>query len=244
LLCHTLERLNYEIRHFLSIGVFTCPLWFFVLTISYMLSPMDFGIPNERLRYYCLAKHKPLTFKCFGEDGNYNNQILMHIPGSNLYKSPIKKIGEFLDNSELVPSSCELPEKFYKTFGYRFDLVASGWDHSTCFTKGYGKNFKGSGPILVLPTNSSTNDNNITINQTDINNHTNTYGKRVFPLFTNEELRNLNVRLFSPREIAGLLHFPQTFCFPSNKPTKQCYQLLGNSINVSIVSELLVYLLS
>jgi len=56
-----------------------------------------------------------------------------------------------------------------------------------------------------------------------------------FPQYSKEEFLALNMRLLTPREIANLLHFPAHFRFPPGLPTKTCYQLLGNSINVKVV---------
>lgn len=187
----------------------------------YMLSPTDFGIPNERLRYYCLAKRKPLAFKSFGESdtANADSQVLTRIPGSKIYKQQIKTIGEYLEkagNSTDIDWKHEtdeykLPSKFYKTFGYRFDMVTSDMNHSTCFTKGYGKNFKGSGPIL-LRQNSSARGDTLT---TATNSESKVNDKRKlgdisageFPEYTSEELQQLDLRLFTPSMLPTQHHY-------------------------------------
>lgn len=49
----------------------------------------------------------------------------------------------------------------------------------------------------------------------------------------------LKLRYFTPREVANLHGFPNDFCLPSSLSLKQQYRLLGNSLNVLVVSELL-----
>jgi len=43
------------------------------------------------------------------------------------------------------------------------------------------------------------------------------------------------VRLFSPREMLRLMGFPDWFQFPAHYTARQCYGLIGNSINVVVV---------
>ncbi|CAH3166989.1 unnamed protein product [Pocillopora meandrina] len=54
-----------------------------------------------------------------------------------------------------------------------------------------------------------------------------------------ELLSILKLRYFTPREVANLHGFPFEFRFPSSLSIKQQYRLLGNSLNVLVVSELL-----
>ena len=59
-------------------------------------------------------------------------------------------------------------------------------------------------------------------------------------------LRKLRLRFFSPREIARLMGFPEVdkFSFPEETTRLQCYRVLGNSLNVTVVAFLLRILLS
>ncbi|XP_069911557.1 tRNA (cytosine(38)-C(5))-methyltransferase isoform X3 [Oryctolagus cuniculus] len=52
-------------------------------------------------------------------------------------------------------------------------------------------------------------------------------------------LSMLKLRYFTPREIANLLGFPPEFGFPEKITLKQRYRLLGNSLNVHVVSKLI-----
>ncbi|XP_023557933.1 tRNA (cytosine(38)-C(5))-methyltransferase-like isoform X3 [Octodon degus] len=53
------------------------------------------------------------------------------------------------------------------------------------------------------------------------------------------KLSMLKLRCFTPKEIANLLGFPPEFGFPKKITTKQCYCLLGNSLNVHVVAKLI-----
>ncbi|KAG0484125.1 hypothetical protein HPP92_012209 [Vanilla planifolia] len=54
-------------KHMLGIFARTC-----FVTQEYILSPLQFGIPYSRPRYFCLAKKKPLCFM----DASLNGQLL------------------------------------------------------------------------------------------------------------------------------------------------------------------------
>ena len=52
----------------------------------------------------------------------------------------------------------------------------------------------------------------------------------------------LNLRYFTPREVANLHTFPQRFSFPADVTRRQRYACLGNSLSVEVVAALLQYL--
>ena len=53
----------------------------------------------------------------------------------------------------------------------------------------------------------------------------------------------LGFRFFTPSEIAALHGFPRSFTFPKDVTVRQARKCLGNSLSVTVVSELLGYLL-
>ncbi len=57
-------------------------------------------------------------------------------------------------------------------------------------------------------------------------------------------LQQLHLRYFTPREVANLHSFPSSFSFPPHVTIKQQYALLGNSLSVAVVADLLTYLLT
>ena len=58
------------------------------------------------------------------------------------------------------------------------------------------------------------------------------------------ELALLKLRYFTPQEISSLLGFPPSFSFPGTVTNKQKFKVLGNSLNVTVVSLLLFSLLT
>lgn len=55
--------------------------------------------------------------------------------------------------------------------------------------------------------------------------------------------QKLGLRYFTVREIAQLHSFPDCFSLPPGFSSRQGYQLLGNSLSVAVVADLLAYLL-
>lgn len=54
---------------------------------------------------------------------------------------------------------------------------------------------------------------------------------------------DLGLRYFTPREVANMHQFPAEFEFPDDITLRQKYSLLGNSLSVTVVADLLRYLL-
>jgi site-specific DNA-cytosine methylase len=57
-----------------------------------------------------------------------------------------------------------------------------------------------------------------------------------------ETMWPLQLRYFSPREVANLHTFPKRFAFPAEVTLRQRYACLGNSLSVEVVAALLEYL--
>ena len=57
-------------------------------------------------------------------------------------------------------------------------------------------------------------------------------------------LQQLHLRYFTAREVANLHSFPGSFSFPPHVTIKQQYALLGNSLSVAVVADLLTYMLT
>ena len=58
------------------------------------------------------------------------------------------------------------------------------------------------------------------------------------------ELSRLKLRYFIPKEISSMLGFPPEFSFPNDVTLKQKFKVLGNSLNVIVVSLLIFSLVS
>lgn len=110
------------------------------------------------------------------------------------------------------------------------DICVKESNKSCCFTKAYGRYFEGTGSIL-------TNKTIMEVEKvySEIKNTSNL--KEILEL-----LHILNLRFFTPREICRLMCFPESFGFPNSVSDSKRYVMLGNSINVKVVSNLINYL--
>lgn len=116
-------------------------------TLELLLTPLQFGIPNSRLRYYLLAKKSPLAFKHISPDAS--DEVWRRIPGSgpawsdprlDIEKSDLPRIHEikrYLDeNSAEQTDEYAVPDKVLKKWGRLFDIVKPSSTRTCCFTRG------------------------------------------------------------------------------------------------------------
>lgn len=110
-------------------------------TVEFLLTPLQFGIPNSRLRYYLLAKATPLTFRLPAEN---RRGILRHIPGDGRPWTDDRKnanaeaIEGFLD-AEMSSDefdSLKIPDRVLEKWGRLFDIVKPSSRRTCCFTRG------------------------------------------------------------------------------------------------------------
>ena len=121
------------------------------------------------------------------------------------------------DNSTSdVEEDFKVPAKLMERYLPVMDIVTPEARNSTCFTKAYGNYCEGTGSFLHLNA-----------------------GEDV-PKRGGDKPSDPDLRYFSPREVANLMAFPRkNFDFPPGMTRKQKYRLLGNSLNVFVVSCLL-----
>ncbi|KAI7884131.1 S-adenosyl-L-methionine-dependent methyltransferase [Mucor mucedo] len=215
---------------------------------EFLLTPLQLGIPNSRMRYYLLAKLKPLSFA-----KPVTGTIISYIPLSehmsqefvdtrgkvtdeeNLVdesKTPIDPLSKYLELGENYQQYL-VPDKVLAKNSHVFDIVKPDGHRSCCFTKGYYHYAQGTGSVIQM---------NQDLNTAEIFEKAMAY-KGVDEEKQLELLRKLKLRYFSPREVANLMGFPPEFSFPETSTIKQRYRTLGNSISVKLVSELMRYLM-
>ena len=185
---------------------------------EFLLTPTQFGIPNSRLRYYLLAKLSPLKFYFTA-----NDKPMTTLPDG--ITQPC--VGPLCNFIQPMSSSQEdeflVPPEVLLRYASILDIVQEDSTQCCCFTKAYGHYVEGTGSVLQC-------DGNLDEAFREYLDG----GKK-----TAEPLVKLRLRYFSPTEVAGLLWFPAKFHFPSDVTIKQQYRLLGNSLNVYVVSVLL-----
>lgn len=142
------------------------------------------------------------------------------IPAWN--SSDIPEISSFIDDE--INSDCLLPEDILEKRFQILDICTKDSTNSMCFTKSYSRYVEGTGSVYCPMTREELQQKISQMAQ------------------TNDEMelkKSLKLRFFSSKEVAKLMSFPDTFNFPSAVNEKQRYKLLGNSINVAVVSELI-----
>uniref|UniRef100_A0A674MHG1 tRNA (cytosine(38)-C(5))-methyltransferase n=1 Tax=Takifugu rubripes TaxID=31033 RepID=A0A674MHG1_TAKRU len=228
-----------------------------------MVSPTHVGIPNSRLRYYLMAKRSaqqkvriqekisapstgpaedapPAPHICPPQDKSHtcpcSTQLkaTLEVQKKQIQNSDlsVQQIQAFLEPQEDVHEPQHLlPPKTLLRYAQLLDIVRPSCRRSVCFTKGYRKYVEGTGSVLQCCLDTSVED--------------------VFPSLDQcseeekvQKLLDLKLRYFTPREVANLMGFPQSFTFPESVSTKQQYRLLGNSLNVVVVAKLLQLLVT
>lgn len=213
LLIETLIKCNYQFAEFL-------------------LTPTQFSIPNQRQRYYLIARkaksvqnkneytaniHTKVPIIASNESifaGDAKVSFVEHISLSEgIIKtgdlcSTIEKFLELTTNS----SDLELPNESLLRYHMLFDLVDRHSTSTNCFTKAYAHRIEGCGSILKTAADVCTIDDiyaqvvNLKKQQND---------NQSIELPTNQQiiqlLRSLQLRYFTPREIANLMCFPSHF---------------------------------
>lgn len=123
-----------------------------------------------------------------------------------------------------------LPDNILRKHARLVDICTPNSRRSCCFTKAYGRYIEGTGSVFTAKS------------ETEV---TALYHK-IMTLDSDEQLahlKQLELRFFTPLEVSQLMSFPNYFTFPNNLSNVQKYRLLGNSINVKVVSRLISLLL-
>ncbi|CAG8516387.1 6181_t:CDS:2 [Ambispora gerdemannii] len=170
-----------------------------------ILSPLQFGIPNDRKRYYLMARKKD------SETRNCDEEVLDYLSNAEIYASwpfpymlkgnesintDIPPLSDFLENTntdsglddEKFMELHKVHEKYIlKRFNFKYDIVQASHCKSSCFTKAYGSHHViGSGSFLQTK--------KIEVTEYDFAN----------PI----SLLELGLRFFTPLEVARLHAFP------------------------------------
>ncbi|GES79611.1 tRNA (cytosine(38)-C(5))-methyltransferase isoform X1 [Rhizophagus clarus] len=187
-----------------------------------LLTPLQFGIPNDRLRYYLMARKRSNSFELkdiiLPHEYLKNATIHQTWPLSSMLKKDYQQENHsepsdtFLLSTYLEKLNGEeikkylVPEKYIlKSFNFRFDIVLPTDHKCSCFTKSYGSHHIYSSGSLIQTKNLE---------------------------FTNynfedpSSLLNLELRFFTPEEIARLHAFPL-----KSQVQKSCDDLLKSNYN-------------
>lgn len=120
-----------------------------------------------------------------------------------------------------------VPDKLLRR-GNIMDICYKDSRRSCCITKAYSHYIEGTGSVFTEACPETVEKCYKKANTFEV-------GSQEFV----ETLKDLKLRFFTPKEVLSLMAFPKYYKFPENVSTKQCYRLLGNSVNVKVISELL-----
>ncbi|CAO2183354.1 unnamed protein product [Urochloa humidicola] len=207
---------------------------------EFILSPLQFGVPYSRPRYFCLAKREPSQFQnvsfnnkllrtpmCLIQTMNTTSQDSDHQTEEEL--GPVcKPVKDFLVkeadggiHNETILQDYIVPLNLIERWGNAMDIVYPESKRCCCFTKSYYRYVKGTGSLLA------TSENLKCVPEEKL---------------ADSSLKELGLRFFTPREVSNFHSFPSSFCFPDHISLRQQYAMLGNSLSVAIVGPLLRYL--
>lgn len=218
---------------------------------EYLLSPVQLGIPNHRLRYYMLCERHSTKWSVPQHDQR-ENTILVEPPASDKV-APFNPtvVGDYINPSlsenELEPyivADSILSKDWAKELG----VVAVGDTATHCFTAGYGRIFsKATGSLLLFRgphLRSKDKDGILCDSQPVVMDPTKETAIANCPIDRSDMLRySGQLRRFTPKELLTLFGFPKSFSFPSDISMDHQYKLVGNSINVKLVTLLVKTLL-
>ena len=207
-------------------------------------SPAHFGIPNQRTRYFLLASRHAaglppppppiaaLVLEPAALADAHARGEPMPPPSGEVgagVQAACAPLSQYLLPAESEDAAaCALSEAVLERYGAAMDLVARHSRRSCCFTKNYSRYVKGTGSVLCEGAASGPDAPSL---------HRGAEEK------TLEDLRPLRPRYFAPREVARLHGFPEEMRFPPAVSRKKQFELLGNSLSVPVVRELLRHLL-
>lgn len=111
--------------------------------LEFLLTPLSFGVPNSRLRYYLLARLVPFSLLVKTPTAA---RILRCIPGREMDweddrdKSMLLRgataVREYLDQERSSLDDCAIPPRVLEKWGRLFDIVLPTSNRTCCFTRG------------------------------------------------------------------------------------------------------------
>ncbi|CAM9516284.1 unnamed protein product, partial [Sphacelaria rigidula] len=203
---------------------------------QYLLSPVQLGIPNTRLRYYCLATRRDTD--THGDVGAIRNYLPCHSAVTTTAREenedmPLRALSDYLDPSlhgeDVTPLLLSPKAAGHANPSLRFDVVTLRSTTTTTFTKGYGKHAGRAGPVILLSDDGTRRASDEALGRFPDGLHLGPGGREL--------------RWFSDREMLRLHGFPETYGFPPDVTIRQRWGLVGNSVNVDVVALLLSRLL-
>lgn len=174
-----------------------------------LLCPSQLGLPNRRLRFYLVAAREEPA----GRDGpaGCDAATASYVPELR----PRRPLATFLDGNP--DPDLTVPTDLLRRYEGALDLVTADDPEAVtaCFTAAYGRSPVRSGSYLRYPAGGGADER---------------------PAFGQPAS---GVRRFSPAEVLRLLGFPSRFTLPPELPREIAWRLVGNSLSLPPVRQVL-----
>jgi len=203
---------------------------------EYLLSPVQFGIPNHRLRYYMTCRRRTTPI---------NNTPTTTIRTSLLHDAfppdtCRKTLLEYLDRNLLSTDSPSLARQeslapylvpdsvLRQPWASDLSVVTPQATETYCFTAGYGRVYhKATGSLFLLHDTAAEQSSESSV------------FNRSKPIMDYSG----RIRRFTSKELLNLFGFRKDFHFPPSVDLEKQYKLVGNAVNVEVVAHVAIDLL-
>jgi len=217
---------------------------------EYLLSPTQVGVPNHRTRYYIICEHNSKRWNnSSSEKGTFSTGLPGILEGNGAADGSVPTCQPLSTYVQCLKVDDRQPyllsdDTLRKDWAKELSFVTPEDSITYCFTAAYGRILhKASGSLLLMPAKNSSLTTATSTNSPSpsavTESSTSTRGSE-----DNNMLRYAGrVRRFTPKELLSIFGFPSDLTFPNDIPLEHQYKLIGNSVNVTVVSRVATELL-
>ena len=209
---------------------------------EYLLSPMQLGIPNHRKRYYMIAEKDSARFGRLRGGDSIRNTLPCMLEMNEVAAIRRRPLSDYIDKSMTTEDEMDaylVPDDVLaKPWAKSLPIVSASDTMSHCFTAAYGRVVHRATGALLL-----TN-----MDHPSVEAHPDIIDREdMLTMFGGGGLRK-----FTPRELLQIFGFSHwdgddeqmhEYGFPDNISLEHRYKLIGNSVNVEVVSRVVEELL-
>lgn len=194
--------------------------------IDGVLSPIELGVPNHRKRYFALCEKSDRFFRreeaVFDKIPHGEDSLKEKLQTADI---PVQNLSEFIDFA-VDATDLMIPDSILDMDWAKHLPVVSHLDtQSHCFTAAYSRQIHtATGSLLLMDPSRKESIEQCPMDR------------------SNMKAYKGKLRRFSSVELLKLFGFPDTFTFPSTINQSHQHKLIGNSISVVVVKEILRYL--
>lgn len=206
---------------------------------EYLLSPIQFGIPNSRTRYYmiCEMSNRFQSTTKTTTLASIVSQTEEFLSSVNHHRKPISDYLHQQPKHDLLFESSILPDDIFdKDWFKELGIVTPNDTITHCFTAAYGRQLhKATGSILCML--DDTNEEEKVQENEELHQGVDAVEfKSVSIDRANMHKYKGKLRRFLPCELLRMFGFPECYSFPDDITMEHQYKLIGNSVNIDVVA--------